>query len=72
MPKAKAGEWSEAALTHGAGFTARTTISNVVVVSFASPAYGAPKSPGNHAKALRRVVDNCTAHRADPSQRRPE
>ncbi|WP_431495470.1 hypothetical protein [Pseudomonas brassicacearum] len=22
-----------------------------------------PKNPGNHARALRRVVDNCTAHR---------
>ncbi|WP_225917536.1 MULTISPECIES: hypothetical protein [Pseudomonas] len=25
--------------------------------------WSTPKSPGNHARALRRVVDNCTAHR---------
>ncbi|MES2721278.1 MAG: hypothetical protein V4624_10365 [Pseudomonadota bacterium] len=37
--------------------------------------WSTPKSPGNHAKALRRVVDNCTTHatcQADPSQLRQE
>ncbi len=24
--------------------------------------WGSPKSPGNHAKLIRRVVDNCTQH----------
>ena len=26
--------------------------------------WSTPKSPGNHAKQLRRVVDNCTVHRS--------
>jgi len=25
--------------------------------------WSTPKNPGNHARALRRVVDNCTTHR---------
>ena len=25
--------------------------------------WSTPKNPGNHARALRRVVDNCTSHR---------
>jgi len=25
--------------------------------------WSTPRSPGNHARALKRVVDNCTAHR---------
>lgn len=28
--------------------------------------WSAPKNPGNHARALRRVVNNCTAHRGLP------
>jgi hypothetical protein len=26
--------------------------------------WGTPKNPGNHAKQLRQVVDNCTMHRS--------
>lgn len=26
-------------------------------------AWSTPKNPGNHARALKRVVDNCTTHR---------
>ena len=29
--------------------------------------WSTPKSPGNHAKALKRVVDNCTTHQAQRS-----
>ncbi len=28
--------------------------------------WSTPKNPGNHARALRRVVNNCTAHRGLP------
>lgn len=28
-----------------------------------SSVWSAPMNPGNHARALRRVVDNCTTHR---------
>jgi hypothetical protein len=30
--------------------------------------WSTPKNPGNFAKALRRVVDNCTTHRKKSSQ----
>jgi hypothetical protein len=29
--------------------------------------WSTPKNPGNHAKQLRRVVDNCSVHRAKES-----
>ncbi|WP_081036870.1 hypothetical protein [Pseudomonas corrugata] len=28
-----------------------------------TPIWSTPRNPGNHARALRRVVDNCTTHR---------
>lgn len=31
--------------------------------------WSTPKSPGNHARALRRVVDNCTLHKPEPGAR---
>ncbi|WP_213989960.1 hypothetical protein [Sodalis sp. dw_96] len=33
--------------------------------------WSTPKNPGNHARALRRVVDNCTTHRkwCDPDDK---
>lgn len=30
--------------------------------------WSTPKNPGNFAKALRRVVDNCTTHRKNSAQ----
>jgi hypothetical protein len=45
---------------------------NAAAASSASPACGStPKNPGNHARALRRVVDNCTAHRKLPTTMMP-
>jgi hypothetical protein len=30
--------------------------------------WSTPKNPGNHARALRRVVDNCATHRKAPTE----
>jgi len=64
MQKPKDGALKSVAPMPGARSIARITTRSAAVVFTASPASGAPqKNPGNFAKALRRVVDNCTAHR---------
>ncbi len=34
--------------------------------------WSTPKNPGNHAKAIRRVVDNCTRHKKHMAQDEPK
>ncbi|HJV02485.1 MAG TPA: hypothetical protein VJ752_18250 [Burkholderiaceae bacterium] len=34
--------------------------------------WSTPRNPGNHAKAIRRVVDNCTEHKIVVAEKKPE
>jgi hypothetical protein len=45
---------------HGGEFIALMMMKAVGAVSFALPVFGVrPKNPESHARAIRRVVDNC-------------
>lgn len=61
MLRRKVGELNQLLGMRGADYIARTRIVIAVVVSFALSVCGAhQKNPANHARQLRRVVDNCT------------
>jgi len=48
----------------GVDFIVPATMLNVAAVSFVIVSvWSTPKNPNNHARQLKRVVDNCTTHR---------
>ena len=65
MPNGRDGASESVAATPGAGCTARTTIEECRCGEFCiTSIWSTPKNSGNHARALRRVVDHCSRQRA--------
>jgi len=63
-PKIRAGASKWVAVTIGGGLIVRTNDEECRCGEFCSTSiWSTPKNPGNHARALWRVVDNCTTHR---------
>ena len=64
MPKMTAGKSRLAAVMRGASSTAPTTTPSADAASFCiTSIWSTPKNPGNFARKLKRVVDNCTTHK---------
>lgn len=64
MPKGRAGASKSAAATLGGRIYCPYNDEECRCGEFCiTSVWSTPKNPGNHARALRRVVDNCTTHR---------